>query len=235
MFFYQKICLHMSKLKQIFTYLKQLFPDPRTELIYNNQFQLIVAVMLSAQTTDIQVNKVTSILFKKISYPQNIIQIWQAKLTKSISSINYYNTKAKHIFLLSELIIDKKKLKDLWIQKWNTYEEKNNVYFIPSTIEDLQKLPWIGEKTAKVVAHVLFKVPVIAVDTHVHRVCNRLWIVSTKSPEQTSKLLENIVPKQYKSIAHHSIILFWRYYCTARKPKCETCELQNICKRYQSN
>ncbi|AHB41297.1 hypothetical protein P148_SR1C00001G0505 [candidate division SR1 bacterium RAAC1_SR1_1] len=224
----------MSKLKQIFTYIKRLFPDPKTELIYNMPFQLVVAVILSAQTTDIQVNKATSNLFKNIYTPQNIIQIGQSKLIKSISSINYYKTKGKNIFLLSKLIVDSKKVKDLGIEKWNTYEDKNNIYFIPNTIEGLKKLPGIGEKTAKVVAHVLFGAPVIAVDTHVHRVCNRLGIVSTKTPEQTSKLLENIIPKQYKSIAHHSIILFGRYYCTAKKPKCETCELQSICKRYQS-
>lgn len=225
----------MSKLNQIFTYLKTLFPNPKTELVYNNQFQLIIAVILSAQTTDIQVNKVTSKLFKIIKSPYDILYIWQEKIIKSISSVNYYNTKGKNIFWLSQFIVDKKKLQDLWIQKRNTYKQKNNIYFIPNSIENLQKLPWIGEKTAKVIAHVIFNMPVIAVDTHVHRVCNRLWIVSTKTPEQTSKLLENIIPKKYKSIAHHSFILFWRYYCTARNPKCKTCELQNICKRYQSN
>lgn len=225
----------MSKLNEIFTYLKRLFPNPNTELSYKNAFQLIVAVILSAQNTDIQVNKVTSKLFKSIKTPQNILQIWNIKLEKSISSINYYKTKSKNIFWLSEIIIDKKKLKDLWISKYNSYKDKNYVYFIPNTINWLQKLPWIGEKTAKVVAHVLFKLPVIAVDTHVHRVCNRWWIVDTKTPEKTSKLLEKVIPKRYKSIAHHSIILFWRYYCTARKPKCKTCELKNICKRYNES
>lgn len=224
----------MSKLKQIFTYLKELFPKPDTELQYENWFQLMIAVIMSAQTTDIQVNKITSNLFRIIKNPQDIINIWKEKLQKSITSINYYKTKSKNIFWLSEIIIDKKKLKDLWILKYNSYKEKNCVYFIPNTIEWLQKLPWIGEKTAKVIAHVVFKLPVIAVDTHVHRVCNRWGIVDTKTPEKTSKLLEKTIPKQYKLIAHHSIILFWRYYCTARKPKCENCKLQKICKRYQS-
>ncbi len=224
----------MSKLKQIFTYLKGLFPKPDTELQYKNRFQLIIAVIMSAQTTDIQVNKITSNLFKTIKNPQDIIIFWKEKLEKSISSINYYKTKSKNIFLLSEIIIDKKKVKDLWILKYNSYKDKNSVYFIPNTIEWLQKLPWIGEKTAKVIAHVVFKLPVIAVDTHVHRVCNRWWIIDTKTPEKTSKLLEKVIPKQYKSMAHHSIILFGRYYCTARKPKCESCKLKTICKRYQS-
>lgn len=224
----------MSKLNQIFSYLKELFPNPRTELQYKNWFQLMIAVIMSAQTTDIQVNKITSDLFKIIKSPQNIINIWKEKLQKSISSINYYKTKSKHIFWLSEIIIDKKKLKELWIQKYTIYKEKKHMYYIPKTIEWLQKLPWIGEKTAKVIAHVIFKKPVIAVDTHVHRVCNRWWIVETTTPEKTSKLLEKAIPKHYKSIAHHSIILFWRYYCTARNPKCEVCKLKTICKRYIS-
>ncbi len=223
----------MSTMKTIFYYYKELFPNPETELVYNNPFQLIISVILSAQTTDIQVNKITKNLFKIIKNPKNIIDLWKEKLTKSISSINYYKTKSKHIFLLSNIIINKKKLDNLWIKKYKIYEEESVKYFIPNTIEWLQKLPWVGEKTAKVIAHVLFKLPVIAVDTHVHRVCNRLWIVSTKTPEQTSKLLEKVIPKIYKPIAHHSIILFWRYYCTARKPKCTECKLQDICKFYK--
>jgi len=232
--FYQKTCLYMSKLKLIFSYLKRLFPEPKTELIYNNSFQLIMAVILSAQTTDIQVNKTTKRIFEEIDLPQKIIQNWEEKLLKSISSINYYKNKTKYIFWLSNIITDYKKIKKLWIKDYEIYWKWENKYFIPRNIEDLQKLPGIWEKTAKVIAHVLFDLPVIAVDTHVHRVSNRLWIVSTKTPEQTSKLLENIIPKQYKSVAHHSIILFWRYYCKARNPKCETCELKNICKRYQT-
>ena len=225
----------MSKYNIIFSYLKKLFSNTDTELSYNNEFQLIMAVILSAQTTDIQVNKVTSKIFNKIKVPQDIITIWQSKLERSISSINYYKTKSKHLFRLAQHLIDKKGLNELWIKKINSYQGENNAYFIPTTIKDLQKLPWIGEKTAKVIAHVLFQLPVIAVDTHVHRVCNRLWIVSTKTAEQTSKLLEKRIPKQYKPIAHHSLILFWRYYCTARNPKCTTSELQKICKWYNQN
>lgn len=225
----------MSKLNKIFSYLNYLFPEPKTELLYNNEFQLMIAVILSAQTTDIQVNKTTNKLFKIIKTPFDITQFWQEKLTKSISSINLYKTKAKHIFLTSNILIDKEILNNLSIKKLITYWEKNKKYYIPKTIEDLQKLPGVWEKTAKVISHVLFKTPVIAVDTHVHRISNRLGIVSTKRPEQTSKLLEKRIPKKYKSIAHHSFILFGRYYCTARNPKCETCKLQEICKRYQEN
>lgn len=225
----------MSTLKQIFTYLKQTFPNPKTELVYNNDFQLIIAVILSAQTTDKQVNKVTNKIFKNIKNPYDIITFWEEKLIKSISSINYYKNKWKNIFKLSEYLINKDILYKIWIKDLSTYKEKNQIYFIPKEIEDLKKLPGIWEKTAKVIAHVLFNQPVIAVDTHVHRVCNRWWITQTVKPEETSKELENIIPNKYKKIAHHSIILFWRYICTARNPKCISCKLKKICKRYQNN
>jgi hypothetical protein len=105
---------------------------------------------------------------------------------------------------------------------------------IPKTESELMKLPGVGEKTAKVVLHVLYKKPVIAVDTHVHRICNRLGIVKTSTPLQTSKLLETTIPNEYKSIAHHCMILFGRYYCTARKPKCSECQLQKLCLYFNS-
>lgn len=224
----------MSTLKQIFTYLKELFPYPKTELAYNNDFQLIIAVILSAQTTDKQVNKVTNRIFKNIKSPYNIITFWEKKLIKSISSINYYKNKWKNIFKLSEYLINKDELQNIWIKSMAIYKEKNQRYFIPKKIEDLKKLPGIWEKTAKVIAHILFKQPVIAADTHVHRVCNRWGIIETSKPEETSKELETIIPIKYKKIAHHSIILFWRYICTARNPKCTTCKLKKICKRYQN-
>lgn len=225
----------MSTLDEIFTYLNWLFPDAKTELHYSTPFQLVVAVILSAQTTDKQVNKVTEKIFKKIKTPQDITTLWLNNLKKSINSIWLYNGKASNIYKLSTIIQDQTILKTLAIKKLNIQKEDSKTYYLPLEINDLQKLPWIGEKTAKVVAHILYNAPVIAVDTHVHRVTNRLWLVSTKTAEQTSKLLENIIPKKYKLIAHHCLILFWRYYCTARNPKCMDCKLQKICKRYQEN
>jgi endonuclease-3 len=142
--------------------------------------------------------------------------MWITKLTKSISSVNLYKTKAKHIFETAKLL-----------------SQQNNI--IPNTFEELIKFPGVWEKTAKVVLHVLYKQWVIAVDTHVHRVANRLGIVKTNSPLQTSKLLEKRIPKQYKDIAHDTIVLFWRYHCTARKPHCWTCKLQKICIWYKQN
>ena len=206
----------MSKYKEIFEYLISLFPDAETELHYTTSFQLLVAVMLSAQTTDKQVNKVTEKLFFRLKEPDDVIQRSLEDLTKSISSVNLYKTKAKHIRETAKIL-------EAW---WS---------LIPQTENELIKLPGVWVKTAKVILHILYKRPVIAVDTHVHRVCNRLWIVNTKMAEQTSKLLEKRIPKEYKPIAHHSLILFWRYICKAQKPICNECKLQHLCKRYKLN
>lgn len=199
----------------IFQTLNKLYPNADTELKFWNDFQLVLAVVMSAQTTDKQVNKVTEQLFKKIKTPQDVINMWLDNLTKSISSINYYNNKAKHIFELSKIL------------------DKEPGLLCPD-LEKLQKLPWVWIKTAKVISYVLFWSKVIAVDTHVHRVSNRLWIVDTKIPEKTSETLEKIVPDEYKEIAHHTLILFGRYLCTARNPKCIECPFTKICKYKKS-
>lgn len=199
----------------IFQTLDKLYPNADTELKFWNNFQLILAVVMSAQTTDKQVNKVTEPLFKIIKKPQDVINMWLDKLTKSISSINYYKNKAKHIYELSKMLEKEPEL-------------------LCSDLEKLQKLPWVGIKTAKVVSYVLFGSKVIAADTHVHRVANRLWLVNTKTPEKTSETLEKIVPDKYKEIAHHTLILFGRYHCTAKNPKCDSCELTKICKYKKS-
>jgi endonuclease-3 len=144
-----------------------------------------------------------------------VIKMWLDKLTKSISSINYYNNKAKHIFELSKML------------------DKDPNLLCPD-LEKLQKLPWVWIKTAKVISYVLFWSKVIAVDTHVHRVSNRLWLVKTQTPEKTSLELEKVVPDKYKETAHHTLILFGRYHCTARNPKCNECPFTKICKYTKS-
>ena len=199
----------------IFQTLDKLYPNADTELKFWNNFQLILAVVMSAQTTDKQVNKVTESLFKIIKTPQDVITMWLDKLTKSISSINYYKNKAKHIYELSKML------------------DKEPELLCPD-LEKLQKLPGVWIKTAKVVSYVLFWSKVIAADTHVHRVANRLWLVNTKTPEKTSETLEKIVPDEYKEIAHHTLILFGRYHCTARNPKCDECHFTKICKYKKS-
>ena len=199
----------------IFEYLKELYPDPKTELEYSTDFQLLVAVILSAQATDKQVNKVTKSLFKKIKNPEDVLLMGIANLKKAVASVNYFNSKSKYIYETA------RKLVEIWK--------------IPDNLLEIQKLPGVGIKTAKVILHVLYDMPLIAVDTHVHRVCNRLGLVKTKEPEKTSELLEKIVPNDYKSVAHHSLILFWRYLCKARKPLCCECKLNLICDYFKDN
>ena len=195
----------------------KMFPDNKTELVYHKPFQLLLAVMLSAQTTDKQVNKVTLWLFDLVKNPDDLISMWKDRFTDMIKSIWLYKSKSKNIFTTTEILS--------W--HWDRY-------VIPVDVQDLIKLPWVGIKTAKVIAHVLYGAKLIAVDTHVHRVANRLSWVHTKTPEQTSKLLEWLIYEDNKSIAHHSIILFGRYHCKAKKPLCDSCPLRSYCDYYKN-
>lgn len=208
-----------------------LFPSDTTELNWGTPFQLLVAVILSAQCTDKQVNKVTSILFQDIKSPQDIINMWLEQLTKAIQSIGFYRSKANYIYKTAELLNQRK-----WAKATTTKEKeyyKTYGYLIAKSTQKLTELPWVGIKTAKVVSHVLYWSWEIGVDTHVHRVCNRLGRVQTRTPEQTSRLLETLIYQKHKTIAHHSIILFGRYHCTARSPKCKDCPLQKNCLYYE--
>ena len=220
---------------EIFTKLLQLFPNPDTELKFSTPFQLLVAVMLSAQTTDRQVNVVTDKLFLKIKKPNDVLKITEEKLAKQVSSVNYYKIKAKHIRESAQQLVELAKDKKTKLTKNEKKCLDKYWYYLPESLEWLTKLPWVWEKTAKVILYVRYKHDLIAVDTHVHRVANRLWIVKTNEPLETSKEIEKAVPKKWKRIAHHSLILFGRYYCTAKKPKCEKCVLQKQCKFYKSN
>lgn len=156
---------------------------------------------------------------------------------QAIKSIGLYKSKAKNIFRLSQMLVDQDPV-DLSVYKDSAIRTKvlqiatQYGYYIPADVLRMQQFPGVGEKTAKVVGHVLYDMPVIAVDTHVHRVCNRLGIVKTKQPLQTSQQLEKVIPEEYKAIAHHSLILFGRYHCMARKPKCDTCPFALFCKYY---
>lgn len=219
---------------EIFTKLLELFPNPDTELNFETPFQLLIAVMLSAQTTDRQVNVVTDKLFLKVKEPNDVLKMSEENLAKQVSSVNYYKMKAKHIRESAEILVELTKgQKNL--TKWEKECLDKYGYYLPESLEWLTKLPWVGEKTAKVILYVWYKHDLIAVDTHVHRVANRLWIVKTNEPLETSKEIEKAVPKKWKRIAHHSLILFGRYYCTAKKPKCEGCVLRKYCKFYKSN
>jgi len=219
---------------KMFTRLLELFPNPDTELNYETPFQLLVAVMLSAQTTDKQVNLVTDKLFLKVKNPEDVVKTSEEKLAKQVSSVNYYKMKAKHIKESAKELVELAKNEEIKLTK-NEKECLNKYwYYLPESLEWLTQLPWVWEKTAKVILYVRYKHDLIAVDTHVHRVANRLWIVKTKEPLETSKEIEKIVPKKWKRIAHHALILFGRYYCTAKKPKCENCVLKQWCKNPQN-
>ncbi len=192
--------------------LNNLFPNATTELYFNNDFQLLIAIIMSAQATDKQVNKVNKNLFTILKSPKDGEKIWLEKLKKHISSISFFNNKSKHILETCK-ILDK-----LWQ--------------IPKNIDDLMTLPWVWIKTAKVFLAVVENAPYIWVDTHVHRVLNRLWFVNTKTPEQTDKKISNYFTKQNHAELHNTLVLFWRYYCMARKPKCKNCVFKNKCKYF---
>ena len=220
---------------EIFMKLLELFPNPDTELNFKTPFQLLIAVMLSAQTTDRQVNVVTDKLFLKVKEPNNILNMTEEKLAKQVSSVNYYKMKAKHIRETAKKLVELSGEKNIKLTKNEKECLSEYGYYLPENVEWLTKLPWVGEKTAKVILYVRYKHDLIAVDTHVHRVANRLWIVKTNEPLETSKEIEKAVPKKWKRIAHHSLILFGRYYCTAKKPKCENCALKKYCEFHKFN
>lgn len=220
-----------ERIRIVFDELECRYAGADTELVYHTPFQLLIAVVMSAQATDKQVNKVTATLFERIKHPQDVLAMWLDAYRDAIKSIGLYKSKAANVYGLSEMLLSQeynaKHSSTTDAKVLQIYEQYG--YYLPVDIKDLQILPGVGEKTAKVVSHILYDTPVIAVDTHVHRVTNRLWIVKTTTPLQTSKKLETIVPEQYKSIAHHGLILFGRYHCTARKPKCETCPFVHLC------
>lgn len=205
------------KIQEIIEKLDMLFPNPQTELKFNNDFQLLVAIIMSAQTTDKQVNKINEVFFTKFSTPQELYELWEEEIKKNINKIWLYNSKAKHIFLTSKILSE-------------VYDQK-----IPESLTDLQKLPGVGIKTAKVWLSIVKNEPYLAVDTHVHRVLNRLWIVKTKTPLETDTVAEKKLKKEDLARLHHTLILFGRYYCTAKKPKCSDCIVAHLCPYKEKN
>ncbi len=192
--------------------LEKMFPHAKCELDFRTPFQLLVAVILSAQNTDKQVNKVNKKFFELLINPQDTSKIWLEEIERNIRSIGLYKNKAKFIFATGNKLV-------------SDFDSK-----VPNNIWDLQKLPGVGIKTAKVIMAVLYNAPYLAVDTHVHRVLNRLGFVNTKLAEETDKKAEIIFSDNDKSRLHHLLIFFGRYHCTARNPKCEICPLAKICK-----
>lgn len=186
------------------------------ELDHVNDYTLLVAVVLSARATDKGVNKATKELFKIVQTPQAMVDLGLEKLEEYVKTIGLFKTKAKNIITLSEILI----------------KEHNGI--VPNNRDALVALPGVGRKTANVVLNEAFEQEAFPVDTHVFRVTNRLGLCITKTPEQTEKVLEEIVPKPYRLNASQSMVLYGRYICKALKPACQTCQLQQFCDFYKN-
>ncbi|MBU6338912.1 MAG: endonuclease III [Rickettsiales bacterium] len=200
---------------QIFTIWQKDNPHPKTELIYSNNYTLLVAVVLSAQSTDVGVNKATKALFKIANTAEKMLKLGEEKLKKYINTIGLYNGKAKNIIALSEILV----------------KEHNSE--VPRSLEELQKLPGVGRKTANVVLNCAFGHHTMAVDTHVFRVSNRIGFVNEPDVLKTELALLKIIPKKWMNHAHHWLILHGRYVCQARKPKCDECKISKFCESFQ--
>jgi len=203
--------MNKEKRSEIFRRLKKANPAPKTELVHKSNFELLIAVILSAQATDVSVNKATKELYKVANTPQKILDLGESGLKKYIKSIGLYNSKAKNIIKTCNILID----------------EFNCV--IPDDRETLQKLPGVGRKTANVVLNNAFGQPTIAVDTHIFRVSNRTGIAPGKDVLKVELGLEKFIPEEYKLHAHHWLILHGRYTCVARTPKCPECSINDLC------
>ena len=191
--------------------LKMANPNPKGELNYINSYTLLVAVVLSAQATDVSVNKATKNLFKIAKTPEQMLDLGEANLKNHIKTIGLYNSKAKNIINLSLMLKTKHRS------------------IIPQDLETLQQLPGVGRKTANVVLNMAFGHPTIAVDTHVFRIANRTGLAEGKTPLEVEKILTRITPNKFKHHAHHWLILHGRYVCKSRKPDCPNCVVREYC------
>jgi endonuclease III len=203
--------MERKKIDQIFKIWSEQNPHPKTELVFTNNYTLLVAVVLSAQSTDVGVNKATKTLFQIADTPEKMLKLGEKNLKKHINTIGLYNGKAANIIKLSQILLD----------KFNSE--------VPEDFESLKSLPGVGQKTANVVLNCAFGHPTIAVDTHVFRVGNRLGFVNETTPEKTEIALLKTIPKKWQTHAHHWMILHGRYICQARKPKCGECKIASFC------
>lgn len=203
--------MNATKRREIFRRLKENNPQPTTELEFQSTFELLVAVMLSAQATDVSVNKATSKLYPVANTPEAILALGVEGLSKYIKSIGLYNSKAKNVIATCQQLIEKHHSQ------------------VPSTREELEALPGVGRKTANVVLNTAFKQAVMAVDTHVFRVSNRTNVAPGKNVLEVEKKLMKVIPKEYLVDAHHWLILHGRYVCKSRKPSCGSCCIEDLC------
>ena len=207
-----------ERFEKIIEYFSTHQPVAETELVYKNPYQLLVAVILSAQCTDKRVNMVTPALFKAFPKAEVLAEASSEEVFEYIRSISYPNNKAKHLVGMAKMLI---------------HDFKG---VVPSDVDELQKLPGVGRKTANVIASVVYEKPAMAVDTHVFRVSNRLGLTTnSKTPLETEKQLVKYIPENKIAIAHHWLILHGRYICLARTPKCEICPLAQWCSYFQKS
>lgn len=203
--------MNNQKREAIFATLAQANPNPTTELEFANTFELLIAVILSAQATDISVNKATKPLYKVANTPEAIYALGESGLKRYIKSIGLFNTKAKNVIHTCKILMD----------------EHNSI--VPNNRQALEALPGVGRKTANVILNTAFGEPTIAVDTHIFRVANRTGLAKEKTPLGVEKKLLKTIPKPYLRDAHHWLVLHGRYVCLARKPLCLTCPIATWC------
>lgn len=205
-----------ARFDAVIAYFSQANPDASSELVYENPYQLLVSVMLSAQCTDKRVNMVTPRFFERFPTPYELAEAKFEEVFALISSISYPNAKSRHLIEAAGILVSR-------------FGGE-----IPSDIDDLMSLPGVGRKTANVVASIIYDKPVIAVDTHVFRVSHRLGLSEGKTPREVELDLERHIPAELRAVAHHWLILHGRYVCKALKPACNECGLKKTCKFYQS-
>jgi len=201
-----------DQLVEIFSRFRQQRKEPKGELDHVNAYTLLVAVVLSAQATDVGVNKATKALFEIVDTPEKMVALGEEKLIEHIRTIGLYRNKAKNVILLSEKLI-------------NEFDSQ-----VPRDRDKLVTLPGVGRKTANVVVSMAFGQPTIAVDTHIFRLGNRVGLAPGKTPDEVEAILEKVIPEEFLYHAHHWLILHGRYICKARKPDCEACIIADLCK-----
>ncbi len=209
--------LKKDEIRQVLSILEERFPDAKAELDHTNPFELLIATILSAQCTDVRVNKVTKDLFKELKTPEDYLKLSQEELGEKIRSCGFYNMKSKNILGACLKLV-------------NEFDSK-----VPETIEELETLPGVGRKTANVVASVAFGVPAIAVDTHVFRVSNRIGLANAKNVEKTEDQLMKNIDRDMWTKAHHLLIFQGRRICKSQRPLCEECPVKDYCNFYKEN
>ena len=200
---------------EIYSRLREKIPKPETELNYIDPFELLIAVILSAQATDVSVNKATALLYPVANTPQALLDLGVDKLKTYIRTIGLFNSKAENIIKTCRILLD----------------QFNGA--VPRTREELETLPGVGRKTANVILNTAFGEPTIAVDTHIFRVSNRTGIAKGKTPLEVERRLVRLTPEEFKKDAHHWLILHGRYTCKARKPECPGCVIRDLCEDRQ--